>query len=167
MTPSGNHKTILFVDEASMVSTHQMMDLLTIAEGRGVAKVVLVGDTKQLESVAAGAPFKMLQAEGMRHAVMKDIKRQKKERHLEAVLSASNGDIERAFKKLGNDIREVPLEALAQQTAQAWLNSSNRENSAIVVTTNALAESVNAHVCLLYTSPSPRDATLSRMPSSA
>ncbi len=24
-----------------------------------------------------------------------------------------------------------------------------------------------AHVCLLYTSPSPRDATLSRMPSSA
>ena len=146
MTPSGNHKTILFVDEASMVSTHQMMDLLTIAEGRGVAKVVLVGDTKQLESVAAGAPFKMLQAEGMRHAVMKDIKRQKKERHLEAVLSASNGDIERAFKKLGNDIREVPLEALAQQTAQAWLNSSNRENSAIVVTTNALAESVNAHV---------------------
>ena len=26
---------------------------------------------------------------------------------------------------------------------------------------------VNADVCLLYTSPSPRDATLSRMPSSA
>ena len=27
--------------------------------------------------------------------------------------------------------------------------------------------SVNADTCLLYTSPSPRDATLSRMPSSA
>ena len=26
---------------------------------------------------------------------------------------------------------------------------------------------VKAHSCLLYTSPSPRDATLSRMPSSA
>ena len=26
---------------------------------------------------------------------------------------------------------------------------------------------INTHVCLLYTSPSPRDATLSRMPSSA
>ena len=25
----------------------------------------------------------------------------------------------------------------------------------------------DAHICLLYTSPSPRDATLSRMPSSA
>ena len=28
-------------------------------------------------------------------------------------------------------------------------------------------ESMNAYICLLYTSPSPRDATLSRMPSSA
>ena len=27
--------------------------------------------------------------------------------------------------------------------------------------------SANGHICLLYTSPSPRDATLSRMPSSA
>ena len=29
------------------------------------------------------------------------------------------------------------------------------------------AEAAEAQVCLLYTSPSPRDATLSRMPSSA
>ena len=99
--PSGNHKTILFVDEASMISTRQMMDLLTIAEERGIAKIVLVGDKKQLEGVAAGAPFKMLQAEGMRYEVMDDIKRQSKERHLEAVISASNGDIERAFINLG------------------------------------------------------------------
>jgi len=144
--PSGNHKTMLFVDEASLISTHQMMDLLKAAEDRGIAKVVLVGDKKQLEGVAAGAPFKMLQSEGMRHAVMDDIQRQNKERHLEAVKSASNGDIEHAFKMLGNDIKEVPLEELARETAQAWINSSQRNTAAIVVTTNALANSVNAHV---------------------
>lgn len=144
--PSGNHKTILFVDEASMISTRQMLDLLTVAEERGIAKVVLVGDQKQLEGVAAGAPFKMLQAEGMRYAVMNDIKRQNKERHLDAVKSASQGDIDRAFKKLGNDIREVSLEDLAKETAQAWLDSPDRENAAIVVTTNNLAAAVNAHV---------------------
>ena len=33
--------------------------------------------------------------------------------------------------------------------------------------TNALIERRGAKTCLLYTSPSPRDATLSRMPSSA
>ena len=30
-----------------------------------------------------------------------------------------------------------------------------------------LVSTTHTHVCLLYTSPSPRDATLSRMPSSA
>ena len=34
-----------------------------------------------------------------------------------------------------------------------------REIDAVILT--------HAHICLLYTSPSPRDATLSRMPSSA
>ena len=32
---------------------------------------------------------------------------------------------------------------------------------------NSVGETVDAYNCLLYTSPSPRDATLSRMPSSA
>ena len=39
--------------------------------------------------------------------------------------------------------------------------------STLVVTVPAGATSVTINVCLLYTSPSPRDATLSRMPSSA
>ena len=37
-------------------------------------------------------------------------------------------------------------------------------NSGMIVLQHVLEESIN---CLLYTSPSPRDATLSRMPSSA
>ena len=36
-----------------------------------------------------------------------------------------------------------------------------------VVLTGALASYMANYICLLYTSPSPRDATLSRMPSSA
>ena len=35
------------------------------------------------------------------------------------------------------------------------------------VSDSAQADALIAHSCLLYTSPSPRDATLSRMPSSA
>ena len=33
--------------------------------------------------------------------------------------------------------------------------------------TNTCYNAVDVHVCLLYTSPSPRDKTVSRMPSSA
>ena len=144
--PFGNRKTILFVDEASMISTNQMLDLLSLAQKKSLAKVVLIGDSKQLEGVAAGAPFRALQQNGMRLAVMDEIKRQSKDRHLDAVISASSGDIERAFKKLGNDILEVPFQDLSKQTAAAWLKSADRENAAIVVTTNAMAESVNTHV---------------------
>lgn len=49
----------------------------------------------------------MLQREGMRHTIMDEVKRQKKERHLEAIKSASKGDIKRAFKKLGKKIRNL------------------------------------------------------------
>jgi len=143
---SGNHKTILFVDEASLISTHQMLNLLSLAKERNLAKVVLVGDTKQLNGVAAGTPFKMLQSQDMRFAVMDEIKRQKQERHLQAVKDASVGDINRAFKKLGNDILEVPLKDLSKETAATWIKSGDRENAAIVVTTNKMADAVNTHV---------------------
>lgn len=146
LTPSGNEKTILFVDEASQATTDQTLDLLSTTALREVAKVVLIGDTKQLNGVGAGAPFRMLQSEGMRYVVIDEIKRQKKLRHLEAVKSASNGDIDRAFKKLGDDIREVPLEGISKHTADAWLNSKDRKTAAIVVTTNAFAKSINEHI---------------------
>ena len=47
------------------------------------------------------------------------------------------------------------------------LFESNEDNS---LTVNAYVDDVLSgknNICLLYTSPSPRDATLSRMPSSA
>ena len=41
---------------------------------------------------------------------------------------------------------------------EVWLTRSSRDSE---------AETLPSRCCLLYTSPSPRDATLSRMPSSA
>ena len=41
------------------------------------------------------------------------------------------------------------------------------EREALEKAANYLNEKIEAIPCLLYTSPSPRDATLSRMPSSA
>ena len=42
-----------------------------------------------------------------------------------------------------------------------------KAESAVETFCEAYVEVVKGYVCLLYTSPSPRDATLSRMPSSA
>jgi len=46
-------------------------------------------------------------------------------------------------------------------------NALKATNYAAGITTLEMQDMANEMVCLLYTSPSPRDATLSRMPSSA
>ena len=60
--------------------------------------------------------------------------------------------------------RATPAKARAQ-VLRRWfdLMMAHQEDLAIIMTT----EQGKALACLLYTSPSPRDATLSRMPSSA
>ena len=50
---------------------------------------------------------------------------------------------------------------------QAALDEIIRMNCAMMPKSKAYAQEHRKYICLLYTSPSPRDATLSRMPSSA
>ena len=56
-------------------------------------------------------------------------------------------------------------------TNQPWATfacaSEDDVNRAVKAAKRALNDSTWRDICLLYTSPSPRDATLSRMPSSA
>ena len=52
-----NQGSILVIDEAGMIGTRQMERVLSEAEKRG-AKVVLVGDTEQLQAIEAGAAFR-------------------------------------------------------------------------------------------------------------
>ena len=49
----------------------------------------------------------------------------------------------------------------------SFLISRNKISNEISVIVNKIINEVREDGCLLYTSPSPRDATLSRMPSSA
>ena len=62
---------------SSMVGTVQMRDLQRILAPLGVARLVLVGDSLQLRSVAAGQPFRLLQRAGMATARMDDVIRQR------------------------------------------------------------------------------------------
>ena len=57
--------------------------------------------------------------------------------------------------------------AAAIQMAKETGNSSKDAADALFFITSAGLRGSDAIACLLYTSPSPRDATLSRMPSSA
>ena len=64
------------------------------------------------------------------------------------------------YKKI--DLFGEVLEKINKEYVDEF-NQSESMDSAI----NGLLQSLDPYSCLLYTSPSPRDATLSRMPSSA
>ena len=68
--------SVLVLDEAAMVSTDQMRSLMRIADELDVARLVLVGDTRQLRAVEAGQPFRLLQRAGMTTVRMDEILRQ-------------------------------------------------------------------------------------------
>ena len=96
------------VDEASMVSARDMAKVLGLAERAG-ARVVLVGDVKQLGSVEAGRAFGQLQEAGMTTFALDRIVRQTNELTREAVHATIAGDGRRALDALdrgGGCVRE-------------------------------------------------------------
>ena len=70
-----SNKDIVVIDEAGMIGSRQMSTLLKHAESAG-AKVVLVGDARQLQAIDAGGAFKALQGT-FGAAELHDIRRQK------------------------------------------------------------------------------------------
>ncbi|OUS06341.1 hypothetical protein A9Q96_10075 [Rhodobacterales bacterium 52_120_T64] len=140
-------KTILVVDEASMTTTKDMKVLMDYANAAKYARVVLVGDQKQLDAVGAGTPFAALQKAGMPTAVMTDIQRQRNPDALDAVNYSIKGEIRAAFDKIGDKIRENPYE-LTKTVANDWLRrpSPMREQTSIVVSTNAMRQTINRHI---------------------
>lgn len=126
-------KTILVVDESSMVSNAQMKALLDQARDQKIARVVLVGDVQQLDAVAAGTPFALMQKLGMRTAVMDDIQRQRNDDTLAVINHAIAGEVRQAFEKIGENIQTS--RDIAQSAADAYLNLRRRERSGIGLVT--------------------------------
>ncbi len=139
-------KTIYVVDEASMVSNTQMRDLMRLSAEQGVARVVLVGDVQQLDSVAAGTPFAFLQKIGMPTAIMDDIQRQRNETSLSIVKHAIAGEVSAAFEKIGSNISSGENHTKAAAQHYLSLSEASRETTGLLTPTNAAREDINRHV---------------------
>lgn len=87
------------VDEASLLSARDTARLFELAE-RHDARIILVGDVKQLGSVEAGAAFAQLQGAGMETATLGEIVRQSNTATKEAVLASIEGDAKKALAAL-------------------------------------------------------------------
>ena len=112
---------VWIVDEASMLSAHDMVRLLSQADKSG-ARVVLVGDVRQLGSVGAGAAFAQLQQAGMPTARLAEIVRQTNADTREAVMASIEGHAGKAIAALERGGGHV-IEAKSEHKRLATLAS--------------------------------------------
>lgn len=145
---TGKSETILVVDEAGMISTRDMRGLMEMANRAGYARVMLVGDVKQLDAVSAGSPFAQLQKAGMPTAVMTDIQRQRSEDAREAVLHAIRGEVKQAFARISDIRTPQASQSFPSAVADVWLDlhSSVRAQTGVIVLTNRVREQVNQQI---------------------
>ncbi|AOR79410.1 MobF family relaxase [Novosphingobium resinovorum] len=137
---AGKSREAWIVDEASMVGARDMARLLGMAE-RANARMVLVGDVKQLGSVEAGRAFGQLQDAGMRTFVLDKIVRQQNDLTREAVAATIAGDGKRALEALDRgggrvaELADVADRRIAMARDYAALSVKERERTLVMDTT--------------------------------
>jgi conjugative relaxase-like TrwC/TraI family protein len=113
---------IWIVDEASLLSAKDAYALLQRATLLQ-ARVILVGDTRQLSAVSAGNPFKSLQQAGIKTAHLNESLRQKDPQLKLAVDLIAEGRIEAGFEHLlaNGSILQVESESKIEQIANDYI----------------------------------------------
>ncbi|MXV16900.1 MobF family relaxase [Hufsiella ginkgonis] len=126
---------ILVVDEAGLIGTRDMRDLIALAT-RKQAQLILVGDSRQHSSVVRGDALRVLATVGkIKPAQISKIRRQRNEKYRFAVEDLSKGDMKAAFGKLADieAIREIdPLNPNAELVAD-YVATIKRGKSALIV----------------------------------
>jgi conjugative relaxase-like TrwC/TraI family protein len=134
---TANGRTIWIVDEASILSARDTATLLESAT-KANARVVLVGDVKQLGSVGAGAAFAQLQGAGMETAKLAEIVRQTNPLTKEAVEASIQGDARRALDGLDRGGGKIiafadPTERMQAMAKDYAALSAKDQRSTIVI----------------------------------
>lgn len=123
------NKDILIIDEAGMVGSRQMSQLLEKANEAG-AKVVLVGDSKQLQPVDAGGSFRGLSKQ-LGAAELIDIRRQRQDWAKQAVTDFASGDAGKAlaaFDERGLLQSGATHEETIEKMVSKWLDDANNKS---------------------------------------
>ena len=140
---------IWVVDETGLLGANDALDLLRRAEKEN-ARIVLVGDTKQLSSVAAGNPFKSLQQAGMKTAIMSESLRQRTPELKIAVDLLADGMVALGFQKLEDNgsIIELATDAIVDEIASEYMliPQDKRAKTLVLSGTNARRHEITAAI---------------------
>jgi len=133
------------VDESSLASTNQMREFLSRLCPND--RVLLIGDTRQHQSVEAGRPFEQLQDAGMRTATLDDIVRQKDPALKSAVELLATGKVSAALDLLEEQGRVEQISNASERIcaiAKSYVESP--QNTLIVSPDNASRRELNVAV---------------------
>ncbi len=139
---------MLIIDEASMMGSLDAVRLCNIAAKEG-ARIVAVGDTKQLPGVGAGKPFEEWQNDGARTFRLQQIRRQKgniQRRAVEAMSQFDNAKASVNFLASGNIIKEVgDGEERVEAVVQEFLDHFDNDDAMplLITSLNADREAFN------------------------
>lgn len=136
---------VLLVDEASLLGTVDATRIVELANAAGVARLVLVGDGKQLGAVAAGKPFAL--ARGVDAPTMTENLRARTPEMRAIHGAAQEHDIALLAQRLEPHTLEAK-EGAARAAAELWvgLPPAERARTSIFVSGRALRHAVNAEV---------------------
>ena len=115
-------KTVLVVDEASMVGTNQLHALVKLAREAGGAKICLSGDYRQLPAINEAAPFRRL-CETQGAAKLRKVVRQAESWERQALSELAEGDVRTALSRYVTEgrLHVLPdLQATRSALMEAW-----------------------------------------------
>jgi ATP-dependent exoDNAse (exonuclease V) alpha subunit len=139
------------VDEAGMISSSQMKNLLEKAQQTN-SRILLIGDTKQLAAVQAGSPFKLLQEQAQLPTVnINQNIRQQNFQLKEVVNLLSAGEIKQGYQKLNEqgNIKQIPIDSLRlKAVVNDYLGRDNKTQTQtlILAGTNKEKEAITKQV---------------------
>ena len=142
------NKTIVYLDEASVVPAWQMLNVMRLIESKN-ARLIIGGDPQQTAAIEAGKPFTQLLNNGIPQVALTDIKRQQDLRLREAVSLAANDKIQESIRMLAPDIVEIgddETRYTAIAEAYAALPSNERDKTIIVAGTNKARQAINDEI---------------------
>jgi conjugative relaxase-like TrwC/TraI family protein len=139
---------VLMVDEASQIGTERVGKLIDLANRMDVARLVLAGDTRQLQAIEAGKPFEQLQQQGLPTATIYQNLRAASAQMLALNKALESGKIDRAFAILKPDTVEVPFARGPATAAKQFadLKPREREETLLLASGRAMRSSANAAV---------------------
>ena len=138
---------VLIVDEASMLPNADLLKLVDIANRHEAARLVFVGDTRQLGAVDAGKPFALVQEAGIEAARVETNVRARDNTVRAVAAAAQAGNVSKALQLLGGKVIEAEGTVVEQATRQ-WLSlpRAERDRTMIFASGRRLRDAVNTSV---------------------